>query len=303
MRFVDYYAVMEVPPEAQPDEIRKAYRRLARRYHPDVSKEADAEERFKALGEAYEVLKDPDKRAKYDDVRTMRSRTGGDFEPPPGWHPRGNGGFSGADAADFSEFFEAIFGRRDSGEARPRAGDDLHHEVRVSLEESLRGGTCLVTLGAAAGSAAGSPRTLKFQIPEGVRPGQKIRLRGQGHPGLAGGPAGDLYLHVEFAPHPLFVVEGNHLAFVLPITPWEAVLGASVNVPTLEGPVKLSVPSGSQAGQRLRLQGKGLGGHPRGDLLVTLRIVVPTTPSPTEQELFERLARESGFKPRVALGG
>lgn len=301
MRFIDYYAVMEVPPEATPDEIKKAYRRLARRYHPDVSKEANAEEQFKALGEAYEVLKDPDKRAEYDRLRSMGP--GVDFEPPPGWHPRGDTEFSDVDAANFSEFFEAIFGRRDPGRTRPRAGDDLHHEVRVSLEESLHGGTRMVTLGAPAGRGAGAPRTLKFQIPEGVRAGQKIRLRGQGHPGFAGGPAGDLYLHVEFAPHALFAVEGSDLALVLPIAPWEAVLGASVTVPTLEGQVKLNVPAGSQAGRRLRLQGKGLGGHPRGDLLVTLRIVVPTAPSAAERELFERLAHESGFNPRVALGG
>jgi curved DNA-binding protein len=302
MRFIDYYAVMEVSPDATPEEIKKAYRRLARRYHPDVSKETDAEERFKALGEAYEVLKDPDKRVEYDRLRSMGSRAGENFAPPPGWNPRRDAEFSDAEAADFSEFFEAIFGQRDAGRRRPRAGDDLHHEVQVSLEESLRGGTRMVTLGAPAGSGAGAPRTLKFQIPEGVRAGQKIRLRGQGHPGLAGGPAGDLYLHVEFAPHPLFVVEGNDLALVLPVTPWEAVLGAAVTVPTLHGAVKLNVPAGSQAGQRLRLQGKGLGVQPRGDLLVTLRIVVPTSPSKVEQELFERLARESGFNPRVALG-
>ena len=302
MRFIDYYAVMEVPPEATPDEIKKAYRRLARRYHPDVSKETNAEERFKALGEAYEVLKDPEKRAEYDGLRTLGPRAEGNFEPPPGWHPRQEAEFSDAEARDFSEFFEAIFGRRDPGRPRPRAGDDLHHEVRVSLEESLRGGTRLVTLGAPAGTGAATPRTLKFQIPEGVRAGQKIRLRGQGHSGLAGGPAGDLYLHVEFAPHALFTVEGNDLALVLPIAPWEAVIGAAVTVPTLDGPVKLNIPSGSQAGQRLRLQGKGLAGQPRGDLLVTLRIVVPTSPSAGEYELFERLARESGFNPRVTLG-
>lgn len=302
MQFIDYYAVMEVSPQATPEEIKKAYRRLARRYHPDVSKEPDAEDRFKALGEAYEVLKDPEKRAEYDGLRTMGSRQGENFAPPPNWHPRTDGDFTDADAAEFSEFFEAIFGRQNRRHAHPRAGDDLHHEVRVTLEEALHGGTRLVTLGGPPGVSHAPPRTLKFQIPEGVRAGQKIRLRGQGHPGLAGGPAGDLYLHVEFAPHSTFTVEGNDLALVLPITPWEAVLGASVNIPTLDGTVKLNVPAGSQAGRRLRLQGMGLGSNPRGDLLVTLRIVVPTSPSKAERESFERLARESAFNPRVVLG-
>lgn len=307
MKFVDYYKILGVGPEASSDEIKKAYRRLARKYHPDVSKEPNAEARFKEVGEAYEVLKDPEKRAEYDQLRRFGG-VGGEFRPPPGWQGRsaaadfGTGDpFGGGQG--FSEFFEAIFGRGAAGRAgptsgsfrarAPQRGEDLHVRLPVTLEEAVRGGVRTLTLQTHEG-----PRTLKVNIPRGVADGRKIRLKGQGNPGPGG--AGDLYLIVELEPHPRFIVDGKNLRMTLPVAPWEAMLGARVEVPTLNGPVSLSIPANARGGQRLRLRGRGLPGDPAGDLYVELAIAVPRAESTRQRAAVEAL-REAfpEFNPRV----
>jgi len=310
MKFVDYYKVLGVAPEASADDIKKAYRRLARKYHPDVSKEPNAEARFKELGEAYEVLKDADKRAEYDQLRRFGG-DGAEFRPPPGWQrrPGGGGDFEGA---GFSEFFEAIFGRGHGGAQRPGAqrggasfkqrGEDIHYRLPVTLEEAARGGTRTITLPVqemdARGGLRESSKTLKVTVPRGVTDGGKVRLRGQGQAGSAG--AGDLYLHIEYEPHPVYTVDGRDLRTVLPVAPWEAMLGARVEVPTLDGTVALSVPAGARAGQRLRLRGRGLPGEPPGDLYVELQIAVPAAATPAQHAAVEAL-RDAfpDFNPRA----
>ena len=308
MQFVDYYEVMGVSPEATPSEIKKAYRRLARKFHPDVSKEANAEEKFKQLGEAYEALKDPARRAEYDEVRRYGGRSNEEFTPPPGWQPRGGPGIDPGNAEQFSDFFEAIFGRGGGpGNRHARGewpGEDIHYGVQVTLEEVHQGGTRTISL-AAPPSLSGpqpEPKILKVTIPKGIPAGRQIRLKGQGQSGSGGGRSGDLFLHVEYAPHRLFTVDGRDLTLVLPVTPWEAILGAAVTIPTLDGTVKMTVPPNSQAARKLRLPGKGLPGEPPGDLYVVLQIVVPRTPSARERELLTTLAQESQFNPRAALG-
>jgi len=304
MKFPNYYEVLGVKDNATPDEIKKAYRRLARKYHPDVSKEQNAEARFKEIGEAYEVLKDAEKRAEYDQLRRFGG-DGAEFRPPPGWQrPSGGGDFEGT---GFSEFFEAIFGRGHGGAQRggasfKRRGEDIHYRLPVSLEEAARGGTRTITLPVQEADARGglreSSKTLKVTVPRGVTDGGKVRLRGQGQPGSAG--AGDLYLHIEFEPHPLYTVDGRDLRTVLQVAPWEAMLGARVEVPTLDGTVALSVPASARAGQRLRLRGRGLPGEPPGDLYVEIQIVVPTVATPAQRAAAEALRDVfPDFNPRV----
>jgi curved DNA-binding protein len=306
MKFVDYYKVLGVAPEATADEIKKAYRRLARKFHPDVSKEQNAEARFKELGEAYEVLKDADKRAEYDQLRRFGG-AGGEFRPPPGWQRRPATGGGDADGAGFSEFFEAIFGRGQGGARRGGApfkqrGEDIHYRLPVTLEEAARGGTRTVTLPVhemeARGGLREGSKTLKVNVPRGVTDGGKVRLRGQGQPGAAG--AGDLYLHIEFEPHPVYTVDGRDLRTVLHVAPWEAMLGARVEVPTLDGTVALSVPASARAGQRLRLRGRGLPGEPPGDLYVEIQIAVPPAVTPVQREAAQALGDAfPDFDPRA----
>jgi len=305
MKFVDYYKVLGVAPDATADDIKKAYRRLARKYHPDVSKEQNAEARFKEIGEAYEVLKDAEKRAEYDQLRRFGGE-GGEFRPPPGWQRRpGGGDFEGT---GFSEFFEAIFGRGHGGAQRAgasfkRRGEDINFRLPVTLEEAARGGTRTITLPVhemdARGGLRETSKTLKVTVPRGITDGGKIRLRGQGHPGSAG--AGDLYLHIEFEPHPVYAVDGRDLRTALHVAPWEAMLGARVEVPTLDGTIALSVPAGARAGQRLRLRGRGLPGEPPGDLYVEIQIVAPPTATPAQRAAVEAL-RDAfpDFNPRAA---
>lgn len=317
MEFKDYYKIMGVTPDAKPDEIKRAYRKLARKYHPDVSKEPQAEAKFKELGEAYEVLKDPAKRSAYDRA-AQQWRHGEQFTPPPGWqtHYETRGDFTGQDFAGFSDFFEALFGHPSMrSRSRPQAGgftgfslagEDRHASIYITLEEAYRGGSRTLTLSGmeidALGKPASKARTLHVKIPKGVKEGQRIRLPGQGDPGFGGGPQGDLYLEIRFEPHRLFHAEGRDIYLELPVTPWEAALGASLEVPTLGGPVELKIPPGAQAGQKLRLRERGLPGHPPGDQYVGLKIVAPPADNAKARELYLQMAQAMPFNPRSHMG-
>ena len=322
MRFKDYYEVMGVPRTASQDEIKRAYRKLARKFHPDVSKEKDAEEKFKELQEANEVLKDPEKRAAYDQLGADH-RQGQEFRPPPDWgkgfeYSRGRpGSGSAGSAGDFSDFFSELFGARSPfGDARPgtgrggrdfaTAGQDHVARVEIDLDDAYRGGARTIELRSpeltADGHVVVKPRTLRVAIPAGVTEGQQIRLGGQGSAGVGGGPPGDLYLEVNIRPHPLFRVDGRDLTITLPVAPWEAALGETVSVPTLGGAVEMKLPAGARAGQKLRLRGRGLPGPKPGDQYVTLNIVLPPD-GPRARELFEQMKNELSFDPRAGLPG
>ena len=320
MDFKDYYAILGVKREAGADEIKRAYRRLARKYHPDVSKEPDAEARFKEVGEAYEVLKDPEKRATYDRLGADW-KAGQEFRPPPSGGPGGfqysspGGRAGGEQFGDFSEFFEVLFGRggtagmgagpRMGGGARPSEGfhfrqagpmrgEDQHARIHISLEDAFRGASRTLELR----GPDGGTRSIRVAIPRGVTEGQRIRLAGQGLPGYRSGAAGDLFLEVSFEPHRLFEADGRNVLLTLPVTPWEAALGETVGVPTLGGRVDLRIPAGSQSGRRLRLKGRGLPGVPAGDQIVTLRIDTPPADSETARRLYEEMRDRLPFNPR-----
>jgi curved DNA-binding protein len=315
MHFKDYYEVMGLPRTASQDEIKRAYRKLARKYHPDVSKEKDAEDKFKELQEAHEVLKDPEKRAAYDQLGA-NWRQGQDFRPPPDW---GKGfefssrEFAGEQPGEFSDFFSELFGSRSPfgrTSGRPQgtrgfsaAGQDHVARVEIDLEDAYHGGTRTIELRTPEltpdGHVLVKPRTLRVSIPAGVTEGQQIRLAGQGSPGLGGGPAGDLFLEINVRPHAQFRLEGRDVTVTLPVAPWEAALGESVSVPTLGGPVEMKLPPGARAGQKLRLRGRGLPGSPPGDQFVILKIVLPPD-SPKSRQLFEQMKREVPFDPRAA---
>lgn len=298
MKYKDYYAALGVARDADPEAIKKAYRKLARQHHPDVSKDAGAEARFKDVAEAYATLKDPEKRAAYD---ALGSRRGGEeFSPPPQWQHDfgGDAGFGDLDLADLLDALARGRGGRGRTQTVPLRGHDYETSVRLSLEDAHRGTTVNLDVQHEDGT-----RTLAVTVPAGVTDGQRLRLRGKGGPGRHGGPAGDIYLHIQFAPHPVFRTDGHDLMFDLALAPWEAALGAEVQVPTLDGAVLLTVPQGSQSGRKLRLRGRGLAnGHGgRGDLYAMVRIDVPASLAPRERELFEELARESRFDPRATV--
>ena len=301
--YKDYYAVLGVPRTASEDEIRKAFRKKAREFHPDVNKSPGAEDRYKELNEAYEVLKDPEKRKKYDTLGA-NWRQGEPFTPPPGWEGAGMPFGEGAGGFDFSDFFRTIFGGMGEfpGEQphgrtprRPLKGEDQEAEIEVSLEEAARGGSRHIGLETPSGR-----RDYDVAIPKGVADGTRIRLSGQGNPGRGGGPAGDLYLKVRLSKDPRFTVDCHNLKTTLDLAPWEAVLGCEVSVPTLDGVVTLKVPPGISSGQTLRLRDKGLPTRAGsiGDLLVTVRIVAPKNLDDKERELWEALAKVSSFEPR-----
>jgi len=312
MEYKDYYQVMGVPRDAPQEDIKRAYRKLARKYHPDVSKEAGAEEKFKEVAEAYEVLKDPEKRKAYDELGS-RWQQGEDFRPPPDWGEpefefRGEGFPGGGEA--FSDFFESLFRRRAGASARGGAvrmrGRDEHARIHIDLDDAFHGATRALTLHvpeqAPDGTVHARRKTLNVRIPKGVRPGQHIRLAGQGAPGLGGGDAGDLFLEVAFNPHPLYRVEGRDLHLDLPVAPWEAALGATVRVPTPAGAVEVKVPPNAASGKRLRLKGRGLPARTPGDLYATLGIVTPPAESDKTKEFYRRMAKEFPFNPRAKLG-
>jgi curved DNA-binding protein len=320
MEFKDYYEVLGVEHTASADEIKKAFRRLARKHHPDISKAADAAVRMQALNEAHEVLRDPEKRAAYDRVG-QGARSGQEFAPPPGWDSGFE--FSGTpeafgDGADHSAFFEALFGaaRRGGGRGRHPGGEtsmrgqDHHAKIMVPLEDAFHGATRELALHSpemdAGGQVSLRERTLQVGIPKGIRAGQQIRLAGQGSPGLGGAPRGDLYLEIEFAPDPRWRVDGADIYMNLPVAPWEAALGAAVNVTTPDGIVEMSVPAHSQTGRKLRLRGRGIpgiaAGTRAGDLYVVLEVVLPPADTDAARAAYRQLARDLAFDPRAQQG-
>ena len=319
MKFKDYYQALGVAREATPDEIKHAYRKLARRYHPDVSKEKDAEVRFKEIGEAGEVLRDPEKRAAYDAAGSQweRDQAPGrdrDFQPPHGWDAGFE--FSGRGSkqdGDHSDFFEALFGRaaRGANPRRPQAhkrGQDHHAKVQIDLEDAYRGAQRSIALRVPALDRAGRgvlrERALDVNIPKGIREGQHLRLAGQGGPGLGdGAPAGDLYLDIVFNPHRLYRVDGRDVYIDLPVAPWEAALGASVVVPTPDGELELTIPKGSASGRTLRLKGKGIPGKTPGDFYVLLVVTLPPADGPKARAAYEAFAAGFDFQPRAHLKG
>jgi curved DNA-binding protein len=294
MKYKDYYQILGVARGASDEEIKKAYRRLARKYHPDVSKEADAKERFQEVSEAYETLKDKEKRAAYDGLGSFRP--GQDFRPPPDWSERFHaGGFEDLGGIDLSDLF-ASFGGMHAREPRPRRGRDYEVAVHLGLHDAARGAEVTLDLGGG--------KQVHARIPKGVTDGERLRLRGKGGAGAKGAPAGDLYLDIALHPHPLFKPNGHDLYLDVPLAPWEAALGAEIRIPTLDGHVTMKVPAGSKAGQRLRLTGKGLP-KPRGgagDLYAVLSIAAPSVLSEREKALFEQLKSESKFNPRGHFG-
>ena len=315
MEYKDYYKIMGVKKDATQDEIKRSYRKLARKYHPDVSKEANAEAKFKEVGEAYEVLKDPEKRAAYDQLGSDW-KAGQDFHPPPGWDAGfefSQGGEGGPDLGGFSDFFESLYGRgfhaagsRAQGSRGFRMrGEDHHAKVMVDLEDSFNGATRSITLQVSgldeSGRVVTRPRTLNVRIPKGIRRGQQIRLAGQGGSGHGGAEAGDLYLEVDFNPRSHYSVEGADVYLDLPLAPWEAALGATVKVPTPSGAVDLKIPSGSQAGKKLRLKGRGIPSRQPGDLYVVLQIVLPPAKNDKQKQIYENMKQEFLFNPRAGM--
>ncbi len=319
MEFKDYYAALGVARGASADEIKRSYRKLARKYHPDVSKEPDAEARFKEVAEAYAVLGDPEKRAAYDDIGQRPERPQ-DFQPPPGWgqgyeFSGGDSGFGGFDrfddAGDYSEFFETLFGQRARGAraargARQARRADHHARIEIDLADAYRGaqrsiGLRMPVVGPS-GEVGWQERQLDVVIPKGVRDGQHLRLAGQGSPGGDGQPPGDLYLEIVLRVPPPFRVDGRDVYLDLPVSPWEAALGATVAARTPDGSVQLTIPAGSASGRRLRLKGKGLPSQPPGDLYAVLKVVQPPATTAAAREAYEAFGRSfPGFDPRRDL--
>jgi curved DNA-binding protein len=309
MKYKDYYASLGVQRNASSDEIKKAYRKLAHKYHPDVSKDPAGEEKFKEIAEAYETLKSPEKRAAYDQLGTHSS--GQDFQPPPEWGRQFGDGQSSFEDADLADLFAGLAaGRhrpgRQTGQFR-MPGQDYEVTAHISLEEAYRGTEVELNLTVPEQDEEGFlrrvPRTFKVRIPKGATNGQRLRLPGRGGKGFQGGRDGDLYLNIVVRPHPLFRVNGHDLYFDLPLAPWEAVLGATVEVPTLGGPVNLKIPPNAGAGQQLRLAKRGLPKPhaAQGDLYAIVQIVLPAATSEGERELFRELAQGSTFNPRERL--
>lgn len=311
MDFKDYYKVLGLEPGADDKAVKAAYRKLARKYHPDVSKEKDAENQFKEVAEAYEVLKSAEKRAEYDELRKY-AQQGRPFEPPPGWQPRGNAGFADemGGGRDYSDFFESLFGAagrtQGPGRSSGRRGQDVEMELPILLEETLADEAKKIAFQLPQYSADGRPlepisKTLNVKIPAGVSDGERIRLKGQGAPGLGGAANGDLYLIIRLVPHPLFDVEAHNLILTVPLAPWEAALGSKVTVPTLDGKIHLSIPANSQSGQRLRIKGKGLMNKQgeRGDLYALFKIVIPAQADEPTRALWAQLAEQAAFDPRA----
>ncbi|MGB9333242.1 MAG: DnaJ C-terminal domain-containing protein [Steroidobacteraceae bacterium] len=322
MEYRDYYKILGLERAAAAEQVKTAYRRLARKYHPDVSKEKNAEERFKEVQEAYEVLKDPEKRAAYDQLGS-EWKSGQQFRPPPDWgsgfefsggperggprqRTRRAGAAGGGEPApeDFSDFFSSLFGGETPfAGAGARAARDHHARVDITLEEAFRGTTRTLELRRPQlredGNVELATHTVRVTIPAGVTQGQLIRLAGQGGAAGEGGARGDLYLEAHILPHQLFALDGRDVTLIFPVAPWEAALGASVTVPTLGGSVEMHIPAGSASGQRLRLRGRGLPGAPPGDQYVQLKVVLPSANSPEAKALYEQMREKLNFNPRA----
>ncbi len=316
MEFKDYYQVLGVSPEADDKTIKAAYRKLARQYHPDVSSEKDAEARFKEVAEAYEVLRKPDKRAEYDELRQAYQQRGRQRAP-------GGDGFAGAESfnmGEFEDFLNSVFGGgggfsgfrgAESFSQQPfsqqpfsQQGRDLEMEMPVFLEETLKDTAKPVRFRVPEVDEHGRmrevTRSVNVKIPAGVTDGARIRVKGQGAPGMGNAPSGDLYLHIRLVPHPLFDVEGHNLIITVPLAPWEAALGAKIPLPTLSGKIQLTIPPNSQSGQRLRIKGKGLvGKHGQGDLFAVLKVVMPKKSDTQIRDLWSQLAKKADFDPRA----
>lgn len=319
MEFKDYYATLGIEPTATHDDIKRAYRKLARKYHPDVSKEVDAEARFKEVAEAYKALIDPEKRAAYDDIGKRHQR-GEPFEPPPGWDSgfeysgRGDGAQPHAGDPDFSEFFESLFGRARAHERRgrhatsddPMQGSDHHAKIVIDLMDTYQGAQRTISLRMPVFDAQGhvslTDRQLNVSIPKGVRQGQHLRLVGQGASGHNGASAGDLYLEIQFRPHAIFRVDERDVYIDLPVTPTEAALGATITVPTPSGKVQLNIPAGSAQGRKLRLKGRGLPCQPPGDLYAVLTIALAPPDTAEAKAAYNAFAQAfPHYNPRTAL--
>jgi len=316
MEFKDYYKTLGLERDASQDDIKRTYRKLARKYHPDVSAEADAEERFKEVSEAYEVLKDPEKRAAYDQLGNDW-RQGQEFRPPPGWDQGfefHDGSHAGGGPEAFSDFFESLFGGAGFGQSfggsRQRQfhaeGNDTRARIMIDIEDAYQGAKRQITLKHSELGDDGRPRvrerTLNVTIPKGVTEGQQIRLAGQGEPGVGQGKAGDLYLEIHFHPHRSYHLEGKNLYVDLPLAPWEAALGATVRVPTPTGGVDVKIPANSKRGGKLRLKGRGLPAREPGDLYVVLQVVQPPANTEAEKDAYEKFASSFNFDPRKNTG-
>lgn len=314
MEYKDYYQTLGLERSASQDDIKRAYRKLARKFHPDISKEPGAEDQFKEVGEAYEVLKDPEKRAAYDQLGS-RAKAGEEFRPPPDWDAGfefSGGGFTGAGGAGFSDFFENLFGGggfqsgpQSTGRGFDSRGEDHHAKVLIDLEDAFSGASRRITLQRTevdeTGRVRTKPHSLNVKIPKGIKPGQSIRLTGQGAKGAGRGAAGDLYLKVEFNPHPLYRVEERDLYLDLPLAPWEAALGTSVKIPTPEGKVDLKIPPNSTSSRKLRLKGRGLPGKTPGDMYVQINIALPPATTDEDKALYRQMAEKFSFNPRAHL--
>ncbi|RUP00435.1 DnaJ C-terminal domain-containing protein [Hyphomicrobium sp.] len=314
MEFKDYYKTLGVERDATQDDIKKAYRQLARKFHPDINKDAGAEAKFKEIGEAYEALGDPEKRAAYDQLG-KEWKAGQEFRPPPNW----DAGFEysgGPENADYSDFFGSIFGAAARGQRGGRSerahtsfnmrGEDHHAAIVIDLQDALDGATRTITLRVPemddGGHVLVRDKNLTVQIPKGVVEGQTIRLKGQGSPGIGNAPPGDLYLEVRFKPDRLYRVDGKNLYLELPLAPWEAALGASVKMPTPSGAIMLKVPAGSANGRELRVRGRGIPAKEPGDLYAVLKIVWPPANVDKARKIYEEMAKELAFDPRAGLG-
>jgi curved DNA-binding protein len=304
VEYKDYYATLGVDKTASADDIKKAYRKLVRKYHPDVSKEANADKKTKELNEAYGVLGDAEKRAAYDQLGSGH-HAGEQFRPPPDW----GAGFS-SDASGDNDFFADLFahvgGRRRAGGGFRMPGEDSHAAIAIDLADAYHGATRTISLRVpqmdAQGRVITQERTLNVTIPKGVMPGQQLRLGGQGQPGSGGGPAGDLYLEIQFTTDQRYRVEGRDVYETVPVAPWEAALGGEIDVPTPSGRVHVTIPHNSKNGRKLRLKGRGIPGNPAGDLYLLLEVALPPADTPKARQLYETMAREMAFNPRRHMG-
>jgi curved DNA-binding protein len=303
VEYKDYYQTLGVEKNASADDIKKAYRKLVRKYHPDVSKHAEADAKTKEINEAYGVLGDAEKRAAYDELGQRGRQAGQGFQPPPDWGSQFDYGDANADDF-FSDLFQHAGRRSRGGAGFQMRGDDIHATVSIDLRDAYNGGTRNLSLRVPQQDEQGrvvmQQKTLSVNIPKGVTPGQQLRLAGQGHPGIGGAGPGDLYLEIQFNPDPRYRIEGTHVYENVAVAPWEAALGASISVPTPSGPVEVTVPAGSQSGRKLRLKGRGIPATPPGDLYLILDVVLPPANNDRARELYAQMAREMAFNPRAS---